>query len=65
MHPTLLLAAMFLLSVSFLSGNLWAQSGQASGQPASFAEPLGFLERFALSDQRDQTLAELISRAAR
>ena len=56
MHPTLLLLTLFILSVSILGGKTQAQSEPMT----SITEPLGFLERFALSDQREQTLAELI-----
>lgn len=56
MHPILLLAGLFVLLVTCTSAGLQAQTGQ----PTSPAEPLGFRERFALSDQREQALAELI-----
>jgi hypothetical protein len=56
MHSTLLLSSLLVVSAAFLTGKAHAQSGQ----PSSPQEPLGFLERFALSDQREQILAELI-----
>ncbi|MEK0424908.1 MAG: hypothetical protein RJB11_999, partial [Planctomycetota bacterium] len=56
MHPTPLLLTLLVLSVSILGGKTQAQSEPMT----SNTEPLGFLERFALSDQREQTLAELI-----
>ncbi|MFN9346770.1 MAG: hypothetical protein ACK6DQ_09245, partial [Planctomycetota bacterium] len=59
MNPTLLwaiFATFFVMVLSIQNGKVQAQSGPVSSVP----EPLGFLERFALSDQREQTLAELI-----
>ena len=56
MQPILILVCFFLLLLSSLTGNAQAQGVQAP----SATEPLGFLERFALSEQRSETLEELI-----
>ena len=56
MQPILILVGLFLLLLSSLTGNAQAQGVQAP----SATEPLGFLERFALSEQRSETLEELI-----
>jgi hypothetical protein len=56
MQPILILVGLFLLCLSSQMGKVQAQGVQAP----SAAEPLGFLERFALSEQRSETLGELI-----
>ena len=56
MQPNPLLACLLVFAASVLTGKIHAQSTQTN----FVIEPLGFLERFALSDQREQTLAELI-----
>ena len=56
MQPILILSCFLILSLSCMTAKLHAQSGQS----ATLSEPVGFLERFALSDQREETLAELI-----
>lgn len=56
MHLKLLPACLFLCWLALVPQSVLAQTVQASSQ----TEPLGFLERFALSDQREQALGELI-----